>query len=312
MTSNEQVYRDALVAIRDRLQLRRKSHEDTQRDNDYAYQNANEALFATGAGFARVSDETPSPHANDSVQRLIADMRVAAQAARTNANEGVAAFVDQWIERLQCLSVETTAPPVELATDTIRALMERHNFRHPIKSDLADLIRETFRMGVDTGRCYSSNHCLKHGPHPPGECPKCDELAEARSIVATTYIPQASRDRRFEQFRAALAARSPNEETQEPDIALDKDGPYCDEHLTDVRAWCVECMARTAERKGSAVETTAQPRVPPRSFDIEGHMGLYPSDEVSAPEKACDHYWHTDGYCVKCEMPQQKASGEQK
>jgi hypothetical protein len=42
--------------------LRRKSHEDTQRDNDYAYQNANEALFATGAGFAPVSDETPALH----------------------------------------------------------------------------------------------------------------------------------------------------------------------------------------------------------------------------------------------------------
>ncbi len=34
-------------------------------------------------------------------------------------------------------------------------------------------------------------HCSKHGPHAPGECPQCDELAEARSIVATTYIPPA-------------------------------------------------------------------------------------------------------------------------
>ena len=33
--------------------------------------------------------------------------------------------------------------------------------------------------------------CIKHGPHAPGECPECDELAEARSIVATTYIPPA-------------------------------------------------------------------------------------------------------------------------
>lgn len=34
--------------------------------------------------------------------------------------------------------------------------------------------------------------CAKHGPHPPGECPKCDELAEARSIVATSIIPPDS------------------------------------------------------------------------------------------------------------------------
>lgn len=47
---------------------------------------------------------------------------------------------------------------------------------------------------------------------------------------------------------------SPDETKAEPDIALDKDGPYCDEHLTDVRAWCVECMTCTAERKGNAVE----------------------------------------------------------
>lgn len=33
--------------------------------------------------------------------------------------------------------------------------------------------------------------CPKHGPHTPGECPQCDELAEARSIVATTFIPPA-------------------------------------------------------------------------------------------------------------------------
>jgi hypothetical protein len=37
----------------------------------------------------------------------------------------------------------------------------------------------------------TKDHCVKHGPHAPGECPQCDELAEARSIVATTYIPPA-------------------------------------------------------------------------------------------------------------------------
>lgn len=50
------------------------------------------------------------------------------------------------------------------------------------------------------------------------------------------------------------AGRSAVETKAEPDIALDKDGPYCDEHLTDVRAWCVECMTCTAERKENAVE----------------------------------------------------------
>jgi hypothetical protein len=38
---------------------------------------------------------------------------------------------------------------------------------------------------------WVKDHCVKHGPHAPGECPQCDELAEARSIVATTYIPPA-------------------------------------------------------------------------------------------------------------------------
>lgn len=55
-------------------------------------------------------------------------------------------------------------------------------------------------------------------------------------------------------FAQWLDKRSAVETKAEPDIALDKDGPYCDEHLTDVRAWCVECMTCTAERKGNAVE----------------------------------------------------------
>lgn len=37
----------------------------------------------------------------------------------------------------------------------------------------------------------------------------------------------------------------------DPDVALDVDGPYCDEHLTDVRAWCAECLACTEERMQS-------------------------------------------------------------
>jgi hypothetical protein len=162
VTSNEQVYRDALVAIRDRLQLRRKSHEDTQRDNDYAYQNANEALFATGAGFARVSDETS----------------------------------------------------------------ERRDYA---------AVRDAHDKTVQ-------------------------ELA------------------RYKQA------------------------------LTRANGFLIMHNLEPVKLEYSSEETTAPPRVPPRSFDIEGHMELYPSDEVSAPEKACDHYWHTDGYCVKCEMPQQKAS----
>lgn len=35
------------------------------------------------------------------------------------------------------------------------------------------------------------DNCQKHGPHSPGECPECDELAEARSIVATAWVPPA-------------------------------------------------------------------------------------------------------------------------
>jgi hypothetical protein len=163
--SNEQVYRDALVAIRDRLQLRRKSHEDTQRDNDYAYQNANEALFATGAGFARVSDETS----------------------------------------------------------------ERRDYA---------AVRDAHDKTVQ-------------------------ELA------------------RYKQA------------------------------LTRANGFLIMHNLEPVKLEYSSEETTAPPRVPPRSFDIEGHMGLYPSDEVSAPEKTCDHYWHTDGYCVKCEMPQQKARGDE-
>lgn len=42
-----------------------------------------------------------------------------------------------------------------------------------------------------TSLTKQQNNCPKHGPHDPGECPQCDELAEARSIVATTYIPPA-------------------------------------------------------------------------------------------------------------------------
>lgn len=37
----------------------------------------------------------------------------------------------------------------------------------------------------------------------------------------------------------------------EPDLALSVDGPYCDEHLNDVRAWCVECINCTTERKNA-------------------------------------------------------------
>jgi len=47
------------------------------------------------------------------------------------------------------------------------------------------------------------NSCPKHGPHRQGECPQCDELAEARSIVAATYIPPADSDARFESWWAA-------------------------------------------------------------------------------------------------------------
>lgn len=32
--------------------------------------------------------------------------------------------------------------------------------------------------------------CPKHGPHPPGVCPKCDALEEARTVVATINIPK--------------------------------------------------------------------------------------------------------------------------
>jgi hypothetical protein len=161
--------------------LRRKSHEDTQRDNDYAYQNANEALFATGAGFARVSDET----------------------------------ADQPMEFWKAEAIG--------ANTIIRELRE--------------LLHEA--------RAY------------------------VQSFAAITKHPTAPADAMnlAERIVSALNRRQ--------------------------------------------VETTAPPRVPPRSFDIEGHMGLYPSDEVSAPEKTCDHYWHTDGYCVKCEMPQQKARGDE-
>lgn len=35
----------------------------------------------------------------------------------------------------------------------------------------------------------------------------------------------------------------------EPDLALDRTGPFCNEHLTDVRAWCVECLLTTNERR---------------------------------------------------------------
>lgn len=31
----------------------------------------------------------------------------------------------------------------------------------------------------------SNGQCVKHGAHPPGVCPHCEELAEAREIVAT-------------------------------------------------------------------------------------------------------------------------------
>jgi hypothetical protein len=183
VTSNEQVYRDALVAIRDRLQLRRKSHEDTQRDNDYAYQNANEALFATGAGFARVSDETAGQPTREQIWAH-------AKAQREAPDE-----------------LELTRAKLKRCQEWARVADHHPNCAH--------------------WKPWSSKGCT---------CGLLDALA------------------------------------------------------------------------GSPEETTAPPRVPPRSFDIEGHMELYPSDEVSAPEKACDHYWHTDGYCVKCEMPQQKAS----
>lgn len=43
-----------------------------------------------------------------------------------------------------------------------------------------------------------TNQCLKHGPHAPGECPKCDELAEARIIVSTVKITPAD----FEEWWA--------------------------------------------------------------------------------------------------------------
>jgi hypothetical protein len=175
LTSNEQVYRDALVAIRDRLQLRRKSHEDTQRDNDYAYQNANEALFATGAGFARVSDETACRH--------------------------------DWV-------------------------------------------------------------CLVGGIR----CTQCGEQIAAREVETA-------------ESRDYAAVRDAHDKTT---LEL---GRY-KKALYTANGFLIQLGREPVKLDYSSVETTAPP--------------------VSAPEKACDHYWHTDGYCVKCEMPQQKASGEQK
>lgn len=48
-------------------------------------------------------------HVGDSISKLLADMATAAHAARTNQRDGVAAFVNQWIERLKALTVETPA-----------------------------------------------------------------------------------------------------------------------------------------------------------------------------------------------------------
>lgn len=61
-------------------------------------------------------------------------------------------------------------------------------------------------------------HCAKHGPHAPGECSRCDALAEARSIVATTYIPPAPPSsneraalREAEHALACIAAVTPED-----------------------------------------------------------------------------------------------------
>jgi hypothetical protein len=53
----------------------------------------------------------------DSLEKLLADMRVAVGAARNNRQESVALFVAQWIERLQGFSTETN----ELRADFERA-----------------------------------------------------------------------------------------------------------------------------------------------------------------------------------------------
>lgn len=51
-------------------------------------------------------------------------------------------------------------------------------------------------------------------------------------------------------LRQAIALLSPSDEPKaEPDLALDRTGPFCNEHLTDVRAWCVECLLTTNERR---------------------------------------------------------------
>lgn len=59
--------------------------------------------------------------------------------------------------------------------------------------------------------------CIKHGPHAPGECPECDELAEARSIVATTYIPPAPLSEETDLFLKSLRGDSEIEFSIDPD-----------------------------------------------------------------------------------------------
>jgi hypothetical protein len=49
-------------------------------------------------------------------------------------------------------------------------------------------------------------NCLKHGTHDPGECPRCDELAEARMIVASVVIPPAQ-ESAFKTFESSLKCK---------------------------------------------------------------------------------------------------------
>jgi hypothetical protein len=106
--------------------LRRKSHEDTQRDNDYAYQNANEALFATGAGFARVSDETPEPTRWQTLVELAAwvDSRIEAEVThRPDVNIHKRTLADTW-GQMQCklqnmlTGSEALGAPAVIAVET--------------------------------------------------------------------------------------------------------------------------------------------------------------------------------------------------
>jgi hypothetical protein len=106
----------------------------------------------------------------------------------------------------------------------------------------------------------SSEHCVKHGPHAPGECPECDELSEARSIVATTYIPPAppsSKHRsiadRLLRISEALVSTNALRAREIENIALDVEIHQASllQHMVGEDGgcvgWCQKCIAEQHE-----------------------------------------------------------------